>query len=693
MKGSKKEGRRKVQASQPSWKKVQLPWDQQVEHGGFLGLEVFDGSLADWASSRANEPVQVAAEVIREDELQDDEGEEDPNEGDAKEVEEQEQEEGRPEREPEAEEVEADVSGNAWEAYLLDKTIQQALLNEGFVQPTKVQEECLPAAIQEARDIVGAAETGSGKTLAFGLPILNKILEDTRLNPMSKKKIKALILTPTRELAIQVHDMIDVIAKPCGIRVVPVVGGMAVQKQQRLLRTSPEIVVGTPGRLWALMEDGEEHLNDFGDLHFLVVDEADRMVEKGHFEELQSILDKIPFAGKPKDSADKIASGEPTRPELQTFVFSATLALPPHLRGGKRRLKQKKNASPILAVLGKIKLRPKAKIVDLTNKKLTAAGLKECFVECTEVQRDDFLYYLLAKHGGQTLIFCNAISSIRRLTSILKILGMPVGSLHANLQQRQRLKVLDRFTKKQISVLVATDVAARGLDIDGVTMVIHYQVPKSVDAYVHRAGRTARASNEGLSIVLAAASQRKEFLHLCRCLGEDALEPFPIDAKVLPAVHERVKLALQIDEVERMEASEKSKVSWFERNAEALGIELDEDELPKKKHEDDARSKMGARKAQLPKLRQALANLLAEPLGRSFDTKFLTRNGEESWKTIETAEKVQQGRATYAKLETEKMSKKKKNKKKRKLSSVGSAFVFGREGADALEVAKQAKTE
>lgn len=685
----KNAGRKKVQKTEKAWRKVQLPLDRQVEHGGFLGLEVFDGSLADWTASKANEPIQVAAETVREEDFKEDEPPEGLDAGDVEEVDDEENDVARPEIEPGVAASDVDVSGNAWETYLLDKRIQIALLNQGFVKPTKVQEECLPAAIQESRDVVGAAETGSGKTLAFGLPILNRILQDLPSKPKGQKKIRALILTPTRELAIQVHDMIEVIAKPCGIRVVPVVGGMAVQKQERLLRTRPEIVVGTPGRLWALMEGGEEHLNDFEELAFLVVDEADRMVEKGHFEELYSILEKVPFAERPKGVGQDGAADASSGPELQTFVFSATLTLPPHLRGGKRRRKQKKNASPIVAILGKIKFRPKAKIVDLTNKKITAEGLKECFVECTEVQRDEFLYYLLAKHGGQTLVFCNAISSIRRLTSILKLLGMPVGGLHANLQQRQRLKVLDRFTKKQISVLVATDVAARGLDIDGVATVIHYQIPKSVDAYVHRAGRTARASREGLSIILAAPSQRKEFLSLCKGLGEDALEPFPIDATVLPAVHERVKLALQIDEVERMAASEKSKVSWFERNAEALGIELDEDELPKQKQDGDARSKMGARKSQLPKLKQALANLLAEPLGRSFDTKFLTRNGEESWKTIETAEKVRQGRAAFAKLENAKTSK----KKKRKTASAGSTFVYGREGADALQVAKQAKTE
>lgn len=670
--------------------------DRPLDEGGFLGLEVFDGSLEEWKSCQDVARVSATEEMTAE-EMEEDLGEnlEAPSEILV-------EHETKADEEligcHSCEEALGDGDGlgtqeNAWEQFGLSRRIQSCLLQQGFVKPTRIQESCLPAAIHECRDIIGAAETGSGKTLAFSLPIINGILTSWPEKEKRTKKMLALVLTPTRELAIQVHDMMKAIATPCGINIVPVVGGMAVQKQERLLKTRPEIVVATPGRLWALMEEGDEHLNDLSELAFLVVDEADRMVEKGHFQELQDILEKVPFVSTRDTSKSTEINGRDSRPELQTFVFSATLTLPAHLSGGgaKHKAKKKgKSKSPVQAIMKKIKFRSGWKVIDLTNEQITAQGLKECFCECTEKDRDAALYYLLAKHGGQTLIFCNAISAIRRLASILKLLGLPVGSLHASMQQRQRLKVLDRFTKKQISILVATDVAARGLDIEGVSIVIHYQVPKSLDAYVHRSGRTARASREGLSIVLVAPSERKEFLALCKGLDDRAMDPFPIDSKLMPEIHKRMKLVLQIDEVERAEASDKSRLSWFERNAEAIGIELDIEDVAKKKKGGDGRTNPEAKRAKLADLKGRLARLLAEPLEVSINTKFLSRDGAESKMTLQTVEKIQQGREAFAMATAEHQKRQKKNGK-RKARIRNPSFVYGREDRDALEVAKRAK--
>ncbi|CAK9156516.1 unnamed protein product [Ilex paraguariensis] len=252
-------------------------------------------------------------------------------------------------------------------------------------------------------DVAGAAETGSGKTLAFGLPILQRLLEerektDTLLaeNGEADEKIassgllRALIITPTRELALQVTDHLKVVAKGTNIRVVPIVGGMSTEKQERLLKTRPEVVVGTPGRLWELMSGGEIHLVELHSLSFFVLDEADRMIENGHFHELRSIIDMLPVTagsieGHSQSTDNCVTVSSFQRKKRQTFVFSATIALSADFRKKLKRgsLKSQPNdaINSIEALSERAGMRANAAIVDLTNVSIVANKLEESCIE------------------------------------------------------------------------------------------------------------------------------------------------------------------------------------------------------------------------------------------------------------------------------------------------------------------------
>lgn len=431
------------------------------------------------------------------------------------------------------------------------------------------------------KDILGAAETGSGKTLAFGIPILNGIMQlkdnsnefQYRKTSTSTKKIEstvhsssistvtkskkyrrpdrdnntpppeecnnfpipikskdsteldidcsgkplyALILTPTRELAVQVKDHLLTAAKYTDIQVAAIFGGLAHVKQERVLRKCPEIVVCTPGRLWELIEEGNAHLNKLENINFLVIDETDRMVEKGHFDELKLLLNRL------NADPDKKA-------QRQNFVFSATLSLvhdlPAHLQkkkvgGGKSQKLIKQTSAQKLQSLIEMIGMAQPKIIDITQKSGTASLLTECRITCQLDQKDLYLYYFLQRHPGRTIVFCNSVDCVKRLAQLFALLGCQPRPLHAHMNQRQRLKNLERFTATDTALLIATDVAARGLDIPNVQHVIHYQVPRTSENYVHRSGRTARAKCEGLTLLLMEPAEIKDYVRLCRTLGK-----------------------------------------------------------------------------------------------------------------------------------------------------------------------------
>jgi len=508
-----------------------------------------------------------------------------------------------------------------------------ALSRLGFSAPTHIQAECLPAAIRDRRDIIGAAQTGSGKTLAFGLPILNYLYEEKMRNPdFNPNGLKALIMVPTRELCMQVCKHVDPIARRVGVRVVPIVGGISHQKQERLLtKHPPAIIAATPGRLWELIREGHAHVNDMSSLKFLVLDEADRMVQQGHYQELTSIFNLVSNQAMKRRVEGK-------RDALQTFVFSATLTLPSEMKkrlkrggggaGGGATLEALMDAVPFAS--------SKPKVVDISTSRKIAEKVTESYISCPEKERDAYLYCILAAHPGRTLVFVNAISAVRRIAAVFKILGLPVTSLHAGMQQRARLKALDKFTRNEDSILIATDVAARGLDIKDVACVIHYQIPASVDTYVHRSGRTARAEEDGISIAFVTPKEQGRFQALLHSIGsrEEGLPEFPIDLSLMGECRKRVHLACQYDSLTRIDSKVKAEKSWKKLNAEQLGIVLSDDSDEELEGRKFSVKRKGAKEytktnkeeqfKRANSIKAELDMLLSEPLQPKFSRKFFT---------------------------------------------------------------------
>ncbi|CAN6719064.1 unnamed protein product [Malus baccata var. baccata] len=539
----------------------------------------------------------------------------------------------------------------AWHELRLHHLIMKSIYRLGFKNPTPIQKACIPAAAHQGKDVVGAAETGSGKTLAFGLPILQRLLDEKEKavkmfdeNGVEAEKfapkglLRALIITPTRELALQVSDHLKAVAKDTDIRVVPIVGGMSMEKQERLLKGRPEIVVGTPGRLWELMSGGEKHLVELHSLSFFVLDEADRMIENGHFHEMQSIIDMLPVRNTSTESHSENAQNSVSisnfqRKKRQTFVFSATIALSPDFRKKLKRSSQKPNQSmsdgvnSIEALSERAGMRDNVAIIDLTNTSILANKLVESFIECKEEDKDAYLYYILSVHGqGRTIVFCTSVAALRHISSLLRILGINVWTLHAQMQQRARLKAIDRFRGDEHGLLVATDVAARGLDIPGVRTVVHYQLPHSAEVYVHRSGRTARASADGCSIALIAPNETSKFASLCKSFSKESFQRFPMDSAYLPEVMKRLSLARQIDKIMRKDSQEKSKKNWFERNAALIELVVEYDDSEEERVKSHKQKK--ASSASLKKLQQELKMLLSCPLQpKSFSHRYLTGAG------------------------------------------------------------------
>ncbi|KAG5880257.1 hypothetical protein JTB14_027322 [Gonioctena quinquepunctata] len=540
----------------------------------------------------------------------------------------------------------------AWSSFGLPESILKALREARFFQPTQIQTLCLPPAILGRKNILGAAETGSGKTLAFGLPILTgilnlkekdqcndstnnmsdseesdfeneveanemgcvKVVNDMKLKEYSTMKpLYALILTPTRELAMQVRSHLMTIAKYTGINVAVVVGGMAAVKQERVLNKGPEIVVATPGRLWELIQQGNPHLSQIDNIRFLAIDETDRMLERGHFQELHDLLERINL----EDSKRKMR---------QYFVFSATLTLvhemPTHLRNKSKLSKSKKigdltAAQKLQKIVNMLGITD-PKVIDITAGKGTSETLTECRITCGIEEKDYYVYYFLKKHPGRTLIFCNSIGCVRRLATVLSLLDCHPLPIHASMQQRQRIKNLERFRDNENSILVATDVAARGLDIPRIEHVLHYQTPRTSESYIHRSGRTARASRVGITVLLIEPNELPNYLRMCRTLEKNEDLPiFPVQESFLNAVKQRVNLSRELDKLQLQVRKANSEAGWFQKAADDMDIIVDDFS---RKHDSEEANKL---KKVADIKRKQLASLLAMPIfPRGFSGKY-----------------------------------------------------------------------
>lgn len=555
------------------------------------------------------------------------------------------------------------VDVSAWAPLNLSPDLMAAVSHLKFAKPTAIQSRAIPA-ILEGFDVIGKASTGSGKTLAFGIPIVEQWLSnrDEAENDLEKRDPIALILAPTRELAHQITTHIKNLCSgmPDSPYICSVTGGLSVEKQQRQLKKA-EIVIGTPGRLWEVISGSNALLEGFKNIRFLVVDEADRLLSEGHFKEAEEILKALDRTTTNEEEEDDDEE-EDAKPARQTLVFSATFnkGLQQKL-AGKGKYDLMDEAQSMEYLLKKLNFRTEPKFIDVNPVSQMAQRLREGLVECGAMEKDLYLYaLLLLQPTRRALVFTNSISSVRRIVPFLQNLGLPAIALHSEMAQKARLRSLERFTaaansgSKHAPIMVATDVAARGLDIPGIELVVHYHVPRAADAYVHRSGRTARASSSGLSILLCgpdevvstrrlvakvhAAAQSK-----ARQAGQKSDKDTPgffvrtidIDRKLVSRLRERVVLAKKIADAALAKERGNKDENWMKAAAEELGVEYDSEDLDKagkwggrgsgrKRKEKEDRE---LTKADIGALKAELRELLSRRVNAGVSEKYITGSG------------------------------------------------------------------
>ncbi|KAK1149205.1 ATP-dependent RNA helicase [Aspergillus melleus] len=555
------------------------------------------------------------------------------------------------------EEEDDGVDVSAWESLGLSPETLAGISKMKFTTPTSVQTTCIPP-ILEGHDVVGKASTGSGKTLAFGIPILEHYLEQKKKDTETASEKKesspiALVLSPTRELAHQLVKHIgELISHAPGVnaRIALLTGGLSVQKQQRQL-AGADIVVGTPGRVWEVLSSGQGLIRKMQGTKFLVIDEADRLLSEGHFKEAHEILgalDRVEDGNVSDEENDESHEADP-RSQRQTLVFSATFHrdLQQKLAGKGRwtggDLMNKQESMEYL--LQKLNFREeKPKFLDVNPISQMAEGLKEGIVECGAMEKDLFLYTLLLYHPKhRTLVFTNSISAVRRLTQLLQALQLPALALHSSMAQKARLRSVERFsspTADPSTILVATDVAARGLDIKGIDFVVHYHVPRAADTYVHRSGRTARAGASGKSVIICAPEEMVGVVRLAAKVHASMangkrlpLESLELDRRVVSRVKQRVTLASRIIDANIAKEKVSAEDNWLRNAAEDLGVEYDSEEFENAEGRGRGRGrgrqererKVGATsKAELAGMRAELKQLLSQRVNVGVSERYLT---------------------------------------------------------------------
>lgn len=340
----------------------------------------------------------------------------------------------------------------------LSKAVLQILQGQGIVNPTPVQERAIPELLA-GEDVIVQAQTGTGKTLAFLLPIIEKIRE-------GRPEAQALIITPTRELAIQITaEARKLAAARDGISVLAAYGGQDVERQLRKLQNGAQLVIGTPGRLLDHLRRGSLTL---GSVRMLVLDEADQMLHMGFLAEVEEIISLVPRS-------------------RQTMLFSATM--PDNVKRLAKAYMQQPRDIRIAA----------------GDSRVTLDAIRQIVVECTDRTKQSALITMIRQHRPYlAVIFCRTKRRASTLNEALQSAGFASDELHGDLSQSKREQVMRAFRDAKLELLVATDVAARGIDVDGVTHVFNYDIPQDVDSYIHRIGRTGRAGEKGVAVTFAA---------------------------------------------------------------------------------------------------------------------------------------------------------------------------------------------
>ncbi|HKM20680.1 MAG TPA: DEAD/DEAH box helicase [Lachnospiraceae bacterium] len=372
------------------------------------------------------------------------------------------------------------VRAGAEEAAPLDAQILRAVKEMGFEELSPIQLRAIPA-IMEGKDIIGQAQTGTGKTAAFGIPMLETV-------NAKDKGVEAIVLCPTRELAIQVAEEIRNLAKFMhGVKVLPIYGGQEIVKQIKSLKTGVQIIVGTPGRV---MDHMRRKTVKFGGVKMVVLDEADEMLNMGFRDDIETILEGVPE-------------------ERQTVLFSATMP------------------NPIVEIAKKHQ--KNAETIRVVRKELTVENIEQYYFDVRPKNKDEVLARLIDAYNPKlSVVFCNTKRRVDEVTENLKGRGYFAEGLHGDLQQKQRDRVMSGFRNGKTEILVATDVAARGIDVDNVDIVFNYDLPQDDEYYVHRIGRTGRAGNAGLAFSFVSGKEVYKLKDIERfCKTKIKAKPIP----------------------------------------------------------------------------------------------------------------------------------------------------------------------
>lgn len=348
----------------------------------------------------------------------------------------------------------------------LSEPILKELQKKGFEEPTEIQSKIIPILLKENIDIVGQAQTGTGKTAAFGIPIIEQLEK-------SSKYTQALILTPTRELAIQVSEEINSFKGKKKLQILPVYGGQSITDQIRRLQNGVDIIVGTPGRILDHIRRKSINLNE---VKYVVLDEADEMLNMGFIEEVETILKEI-------------------TPERRTLLFSATMP-DSIMRIAKKHMKE-------------------FRLISTKSIQLTADLTDQIYFEVHDSDRFEALCRIIDMEADfYGLIFCRTKVAVDELVNRLIDRGYDAEAIHGDLSQQQRERTLEKFKKKRSNILVATDVAARGIDVMNLSHVINFSLPQEPEAYVHRIGRTGRAGKKGIAITFISPSEYRKLMFI-----------------------------------------------------------------------------------------------------------------------------------------------------------------------------------
>lgn len=359
------------------------------------------------------------------------------------------------------------IMTNKFQDIGISSDLENTLKKNRITEPTSVQEQAIPQ-ILAGKDVIAQAHTGTGKTFAFMLPIMETIDSE-------KAFIQALIITPTRELAIQITNEANKLIGNKDINILAAYGGQDVERQLRKLKRGVHIVIGTPGRLLDHIRRGSI---DLGQLKMLVLDEADEMLNMGFLNDIEDIIYKIPK-------------------QRQTMMFSATIP------GQLHSLAKRYMKNPVQ--------------IKVQGENITLDQIKQLVIETTDREKQDALLKVIDEQRPfMAIIFCRTKRRVKDLNKSLREKGYNSDEIHGDLSQAKRERVMKSFRKMEIQLLVATDVAARGLDIDGVTHIFNYDIPEDVESYIHRIGRTGRAGEKGLAITFATPKDQQALLAIER---------------------------------------------------------------------------------------------------------------------------------------------------------------------------------